>query len=60
MGTVGRPITEPCGTVAAYKRNRRYKKQGKPNCGPCQPCTDEYNAEHRRMYAKRKGLTQAK
>lgn len=60
MGTVGRPVTEECGSVAAYKRNKRYKSKGMAHCGPCQPCTDAYNAAHREYYAKRKGLTQSK
>ena len=60
MSTVGRPVTEPCGTVAAYKRAKRYKAKGEAHCGPCQDCTDAYNADHRRMYAKRKGLPQSK
>lgn len=47
---VGRPITEACGTEAAYKRHRRHGED------PCQPCKDAYNAAQRVYYAKRKGI----
>jgi len=48
---VGRPATEPCGTVAAYKRHKRRGEDA------CQRCKDAYNAAHREMYAKRKGIS---
>lgn len=51
-GPVGRPITEPCGTVAAYKR---HKRNGEPID---EACRDAYNAKHREYYAMRKGLPQ--
>lgn len=54
---VGRPVTEPCGTEAAYKRAMRHKRQGKTNCGPCDDCTDAYNEAQRGYYAKRKGIS---
>lgn len=53
-GKGGRPITEPCGTLAAY---RRHKRKGEV---PCAECRTAYNAAHRRYYAKRLGLTPRK
>lgn len=47
---VGRPITEPCGTPAAYKRHVR---KGEPTDAACKAA---WAAEQRRMYAKRKGM----
>lgn len=43
----GRPITHPCGTVAAYKRHKRH------GATPCEPCRQAYNEAQRVMYAKR-------
>lgn len=53
---VGRPVTEPCGSEAAYKRAKRREKQGKDHCGPCEPCKAAWAEAQRRYYAKRKGL----
>lgn len=47
---VGRPITEPCGTVSAYKRHRRHGEQ------PCKPCREAWAAKQREYYAKRHGI----
>lgn len=48
MGKRGRKPTQPCGTVAAYKRHGR---AGEP---PCDPCRAAWAAKQRRLYAKRK------
>lgn len=53
---IGRPITEGCGTEAAYKRAVRHKAEGKDHCGPCQPCKDAWAEAQRRYYANRKGI----
>lgn len=47
---VGRPVTEPCGTVAAYKRHKRHGEDA------CQPCKDAWAEAQRGYYAKRKGI----
>lgn len=47
-GQIGRPATQPCGTVAAAKRHRR---RGEPLCGPCRQALAEYQRE---MYQRRK------
>jgi hypothetical protein len=47
-GQIGRPVTQPCGTVAAYKRHRKNGEQ------PCGPCLDAWNAKQREMYQARK------
>jgi hypothetical protein len=47
-GQPGRPATEPCGTVAAY---RRHRKAGED---PCAACRDAWNAKQREMYQARK------
>lgn len=48
MGARGPTPTQPCGTVAAYKRHRRAGEQ------PCAACAAAWAAEQRRLYAKRK------
>lgn len=53
---VGRPITEPCGTVPAYKRAIRHKKAGKEHCGPCDPCKAAWAEWQRAYYARTKGM----
>lgn len=50
-GKVGRPITSPCGTLAAYGR---HKRNGEAPCGPCALVWAEYHRDFRR---RRKGLT---
>lgn len=47
---VGRPITEPCGTVAAYKRHRKHGED------PCGPCKAAWATAQRHYWAKRKGI----
>lgn len=37
-GRSGRPVSQPCGTVAAYKRHRRWGEE------PCEDCRLTYNA----------------
>lgn len=48
-GRVGRPPSEPCGTVAAYKRHltarKRAREAGLPEPEICRPCKDAWN-EH--------------
>lgn len=48
-GAIGRPVTQPCGTVAAYKRHQRRQEP------PCQPCRDAWAAWQRERYRARKG-----
>lgn len=48
-GVLGRPVTEPCGTSAAYKR---HKRNGEPVDAACR---EAYNADQRKLYALRKG-----
>lgn len=48
-GQPGRPVTEPCGTAAAYKR---HKRNGEPVDTACR---EAYNADQRELYARRKG-----
>jgi len=50
-GKPGRPATQPCGTVAAY---RRHVRAGEP---PCQPCRDAEAARQRELYRRRKNLS---
>lgn len=47
-GQPGRPVTQPCGTVAAYKRHLRNKEE------PCAACREANAAHHRELYKKRK------
>lgn len=47
-GAVGRPITAPCGTAAAYKRHKRRGEQVDD------ACRQAYNEEQRRLYQRRK------
>lgn len=47
-GMPGRPQTQPCGTVAAYKRHQRAGET------PCQPCRDAWSTKQREMYGARK------
>ena len=47
-GQVGRPVSAPCGTVAAYKRHQRRGEQ------PCQSCRAANAAYHRELYRRRK------
>lgn len=49
--TVGRPITQLCGTVAAYKRHLRNGEE------PCTPCKSAWAEWQRDYYAKRKGIS---
>jgi hypothetical protein len=44
-GQPGRPVTEPCGTVSAYKRHQR---RGEPVCDPCRTAWNDYTRELRR------------
>lgn len=48
-GQPGRPATQPCGTVAAYKRHLRNGET------PCEPCREANAAHHRELYRRRKG-----
>lgn len=50
-GQPGRPASAPCGTVAAYKR---HKRKGEPIDDACRQA---WNAEQRRLYAKRKSAS---
>ncbi len=54
---VGRPVTEPCGTVPAYKRALRHKAKGLENCGPCDPCKAEWAKWQRDYYARVRGIS---
>jgi hypothetical protein len=47
-GPNGRPPTEPCGTLAAYRRHLRHGEEA------CQPCKDA-NAARSREYRKDDG-----
>lgn len=47
-GKPGRPATQPCGTVAAYKRHQR---NGEPID---QACRDAWSARQRELYQARK------
>lgn len=47
---VGRPVTEPCGTEAAYKRHKRHGED------PDDECKAAWAEAQRRYYAKRKGI----
>ena len=46
---VGRPVTEHCPSLAAYRRHKRHKEP------VCDGCRQVYNTEQRRLYALRKG-----
>lgn len=50
-GQPGRPATEPCGTIAAY---RRHKANGEPVDDACR---EEYNRRQREWYAARRGAS---
>ena len=45
---VGRPVTEPCGTVSAYKRHQRH---GETPCAGCRAAWSEWQREY---YRRRK------
>jgi hypothetical protein len=45
---VGRPVSQPCGTVAAYKRHLRHDED------PCDPCKSVWAAWQRDYYARTK------
>lgn len=47
-GQPGRPVTQPCGTVAAYKRHLR---RGEP---VDQACRDAWSEKQREYYQARK------
>lgn len=47
-GQPGRPVTQPCGTVAAYRRHRKAGEQ------PCEPCREAWNELQRVQYQARK------
>jgi hypothetical protein len=47
-GAPGRPVTQPHGTLAAY---RRHQRAGEPPCDPCRAANAEY---HRERYRARK------
>ena len=47
-GKPGRPVEQPCGTQAAYKRHQRNGET------PCEPCRVAWSAYQRELYAKRK------
>ena len=48
-GRSGPPVSQPCGTVAAYKRHQRH---GEPPCEACRAAWSEYQ---RTLYKRRKG-----
>jgi hypothetical protein len=48
-GQPGRPVTQPCGTQAAYKRHQR---KGEEPCDPCRLAWAEYQRE---LYQRRRG-----
>jgi hypothetical protein len=48
-GHPGRIPTQPCGTVAAYRRHRKAGEQ------PCDACREAWNAKQRDSYRQRKG-----
>lgn len=47
-GQPGPPATQPCGTVAAYRRHHRHGE------APCAACLAANAAAHREMYQRRK------
>jgi len=47
-GQPGRPVTRPCGTVAAFNR---HKYNGET---PCAACHNAYRDHQRQMYLQRK------
>lgn len=47
-GQLGRPPTQPCGTVAAYRRHRRAGEE------PCDLCRSAYSDRQRQLYQQRK------
>jgi hypothetical protein len=47
-GQPGRPPTQPCGTVAAYKRHQRKGET------PCAACRGAWSAYQRDLYRRRK------
>jgi hypothetical protein len=53
-GQPGRPQTEPCGTVAAYRRHERHQE---PPCGLCRAAHSAYQRE---LYRRRKMAEAAK
>jgi cytidine deaminase len=53
-GRKGRPATQPCGTVAAYKRHRAHDEEP---CGPCRAALAEYQRD---LYRRRQTKAQAK
>jgi hypothetical protein len=48
---MSRPVTQPCGTVAAYKRHLRHGET------PCSECKAAWAEWHRANYAKRHGIS---
>lgn len=48
VGQRGRPVTQPCGTVAAYNR---HKRNGEPVDAACREAGREHQ---RKMYLQRK------
>jgi hypothetical protein len=48
-GQPGPPPTQPCGTVAAYKRHQRRKEP------PCEACRAAWADQQRTYYERRKG-----
>lgn len=46
-GKIGRPVTQPCGTTAAYRRHLRHNEP------PCQPCKDAWAEQARDRYTRR-------
>lgn len=47
-GQPGRPVTQPCGTVAAYKRHLYNDEE------PCDACREANRVHHRELYRRRK------
>jgi len=50
-GHPGRPVSRPCGTVAAYKRHLRHNEH------PCMACRTANATYHRDRYNERKRPT---
>jgi hypothetical protein len=44
----GRPVTQPCGTPAAYTRHLRHGET------PCEPCRKANAERHKALYRQRK------
>jgi hypothetical protein len=50
-GKPGRPVTQPCGTVAAYKRHQRHREL------PCEACRSAWSDWQRAYHQRVAGST---